>query len=649
LAGGGWEVEGWEKRSVANPHIRIRGGEVRVWEVASGRPRGEPLRLLGMLVRGVAWAPDGRSLAVGGYLPAASGTTTLAGLLPFGADRAAVGGVALVWDLAGGKVQGPQMLHADAVTAVAFHPKDPVLATACADGVVRLWDAQTHLRRSTQMRHPDSVNSLAFSRDGRVLATGSGTHRGTRTGPGEARLWDTATGQLLVQPLVHRVENECDKVHAVALSPDGRALATVSEDGSAWLWDVAGAPTSQVVLHSPYPGFQLHFSPDGRTLLMRDQGEVDGSSGLRLLDAVTGAPTGVVLTLPTAIMAPRFSPDGARFLAVSHRDSKKEHLLRLWETATGKPVGIPALVSQGVTWASFSADGKTLWTAGTDGKLRSWDSLTFAPRGGPLDHGNAIAWADVSPDGRRAVTASREGGVVRLWDLVEGKPIGEPLLGEGARPTDGRFLPGGRVVVTVAHRWEAWHDCWRHDAEDGRPLGPPLDDRWLYRHLADLQLVHPDGRSFLTLAAGDGKKVLRFLQQWDSLIGQPRGVSPPFPAAAAAFHPSGRFIGLAASENARLWSLDVGKPIGPPLPHPLSEGVAFHPSGRLLATWGSPDRTARLWKVSDPVTGSPAEVKRRVEALTGQELDEAGVAQDLNCHELEKRRQQMEGLAPWKP
>jgi WD40 repeat protein len=89
--------------------------------------------------------------------------------------------------------------------------------------------------------------------------------------------------------------------------------------------------------------------------------------------------------------------------------------------------------------------------------------------------------------------------------------------------------------------------------------------------------------------------------------------------------------------------------IGPPLPHPRAEGLAFHPSGRLLATWGSPDRTARLWKVADPVAGSPAEVKRRVEALTGQQLDEAGVAQELNRDEREKRRKQVERLAPWRP
>jgi WD40 repeat protein len=497
------------------------------------------------------------------------------------------------------------------------------------------------------MRHPDSVNSLAFSRDGRVLATGSGTYRKTRVGRGEARLWDVATGQLLIQPVVHRVEGCCDKVHAVALSPDSRALATASEDGCAWLWDVAGAPTFQAILRNPDADFSLLFSPDGRTLMMMSQGEVDGPSGLRLLNSVTGAPTGVVVTLPTAIPTPRFSPDGARFLTVSKWASKKEHLLRLWETATGKPIRIPAAVAQGVTWASFSTDGKTLWTGGADGKLRSWDSLTFAPRGVPLNHGNAIVWADISGDGHRAVTAcpreGEKGGVVRLWDLVEGKPIGGPLL-EEVHTWEVRFIADGRVVATTAGKWGERLRCWRHDAEDGRPLGA-VQEGGDYASIVD---VNPDSRSFLTRTS-DGWGSPSPPRLWDSVTGKPRGVSVAVRTNAAAFHPSGRFVALDGyDEHARLWSLEIGKPIGPPLPHPRSEGVAFHPSGRLLATWGSPDRTARLWKVQGPVTGSPAEVKQRVEALTGQELDEAGNPRDLSASELAARRRRlMDGATAW--
>jgi WD40 repeat protein len=231
-----------------------------------------------------------------------------------------------------------------------------------------------------------------------------------------------------------------------------------------------------------------------------------------------------------------------------------------------------------------------------------------------------------------------------LWDLVEGKPIGKPLL-EEVHTNEMRFIADGRVLATTAGKWGERRRCWQHDAEDGRPLGP-VQEAGDFISIID---VNPDSRSFLTRTT-DGWGSPSPPRLWDSLTGKPRGVSVAIRTSAAAFHPSGRFVALDGyDEHARLWSLDVGKPIGPPLPHPRSEGVAFHPSGRLLATWASPDRTARLWKVADPVTGSPAEVKRRVEALTGQELDEAGVAQELNRDELEKRRQQVEGLAPWSP
>jgi WD40 repeat protein len=66
---------------------------------------------------------------------------------------------------------------------------------------------------------------IAFSLDGKWLAAGGG-------GPGEVRVWDTATGKLL-STLEGRITGG---IESIALSPDGKWLAAGGDDDTARLW-----------------------------------------------------------------------------------------------------------------------------------------------------------------------------------------------------------------------------------------------------------------------------------------------------------------------------------------------------------------------------------------------------------------------------
>ena len=241
-------------------------GTAKLWDVATKQNIATFKHAVGE-VASVAFSPDGTLLA--------------SASLYFSFFNANLDdGTVELWDVA--TKQNIATLQVIA-TSVAFSPDGTLLASGTLDGTVELWDVATKQNIATLQGHTYWVWSVAFSPDGKTLASGAlgeaattklwnvATRENIATlqAPGVSvafsldgtllasasdvvELWDAVTGVNIAT-----LQGHTDLVYSVAFSPDGKTLASGSEDDTSILWDMSPdttrvpADTDTVVSISP--------------------------------------------------------------------------------------------------------------------------------------------------------------------------------------------------------------------------------------------------------------------------------------------------------------------------------------------------------------------------------------------------------------
>jgi WD40 repeat protein/serine/threonine protein kinase len=535
----------------------------RLWDGRAGRPLGPPLRHAES-VHYAEFSPDGERVVT-----------------------ASKDNTARVWNVRTGKAVGEPMRHTWVVTRARFSPDGTRVLTSSIDRTARFWDASSGKPVGDPMSLALQALATGFSTDGQLAFTA--------LVDGTVRAWDGHAGR----PKGAVVRLMTSDLRAAFFSRDGGRLVTVASDGTVQIWEHRMSSKSREPLRQDGFAF-MSFSPDGRRV-------VTNSSDHTATIWDTSSQPLLVLHHEADVYAAEISADGKKILTASG-----DHTLRLWDATTGEPIGLPMRHDRSVWQMKFSPDGSLILSVLGDGTVRLWDAATARARGAPLLVGQttteAGGYADFSPDGTRVGAAINDAksrvGVLQLWDVRTGMPIGLPMS-HFADVNDWRFSPDGTRIATVSMEHSdsmpssqppairLWN------AHTGAPLSEPVtfdqDER------PSLQF-NPAGTRLLTPSV-DGTARL-----WDVSTGVrlDRAVTHEAGVMEGRFSPDGsRILTASLDQTARVWDAHTGAPVGAPLRH---EGIVwsarFSADGKRIAT-ASADRTAQVWDAEThaPLTG----------------------------------------------
>jgi WD40 repeat protein len=497
--------------------------------------------------------------------------------------------------------------HDHPVSAVSFSPDGRRLATCGGDGELDVWDVAKGVRVFRVGKNLGE-ETLIYLTDGKTLIADQRCN---------IRLLNADTGELGKLLLGHT-----ERVCHVAVSADGKRLASCAKDGTVRLWDLASGEEERFfrVVQESEKGWGVYvaFSLDGTLLACRTfdtlfvfdvatgkerwrermperAGESvvfarDGSvlytvrDSLRIVDGATGKQIRR-FDMAEEIRRLILSPDGRTAALISY-----DGVARRFDLVRGELLPLPDGHAGGVRGLAFSPDGRSLVTTSREGVFRLWDPASGRLRQTFDGFATIVAFA---PDGRTLATAAQFYGV-GLWDVASGErlhhiPVDDSLCADSGIAFTPQ--PPYRVACDVGTRLVLW------DGATGKRYNHSFEARCspLLAYMPPLHFaIAPDGKTVaLVPELGVDSQVVLWDIPTGKVVRETGVIGSP-----QAFSPDGRLLAINVTGHVSVLDPAAGREVvrlGDE--SNCATGVAFSPDGRMIAT-GQGDGAVRLWETA---------------------------------------------------